>query len=280
MARIYDMARSLDNRGVIGPAMEAGNRIRQGRASARISELQAEEAPKEIARKDEAYQRQQELQQKSDALGDMRQTLSVAQTPQTFIRSLDRLFEGNLPPMIQQIKDEAESTVGQPQAFEKLKGDVLAFAAQFKAEHDRMLEEVKGIYDIAQEEKKGEEARKTESVKQANRKDLERTKAALKKDFESYKSDLAEEKGITTGELTRIEKAGRERFEELFWDNEEGEWREDAPGYMDGQIDPKAYTNWLSSYIDSVQETAGKSKKSRKTEKSTETTGPTWKDYQ
>ena len=148
MPSIYDVAGALDTRGVVGPALEAGGRIR-------LQEQTALEQPARFARDKQTWQRQDELyaMQKQTMAevkiwDNLRNLATVSQSPQTFLKHMDKLGIPADNPFYQSLQEEMRSAIGDPVKHAKIIGDLTDMAGQATRQGNMAIEQYRGQIDL------------------------------------------------------------------------------------------------------------------------------------
>lgn len=207
MVQIYDMARALDQRGVVPPPTQAAQ-IRLGESQARISERGEARTETTQVREDTAYQQQQQAYKYSKAMQHIRRSLSVPQSPQAYLETIERLLKEEIIPeemyaMFEGVRAEIPDLLGEPAKMQELRGDLDNMLGGFVNELDRL--KIKGRQEVAETKEAGAGERLTE--KQI----FEKEEAELDREA---KKKLADDRNATQKDITEANNISREKIVE------------------------------------------------------------------
>ncbi len=264
MPGIYDMARALDQRGVVAPAEQAATGIRLGRSQAKISEQKTKEFmdqagdrlsdyTKNREREQVAYEQGQQAYKYSQAMRHVKSSLSVPQSPKAYLESIERLLKEEKIPeemyaIFEGIRAEIPDLMGEPAKMQELRGDVDNMLGGFVNELGKMQIEgrqkvattaAEGRQEVAETAAESREAVAKTSAKSrkevgaARNATAERISAANNASREAAAETKSQETGVSPKELSKLyadaDKALRDEFvdpETKTWAVDSGFWKE------------------------------------------------------
>lgn len=239
MPSIYDVAAGLDTRGVIGPALETGARIR-------LAEQTALEQPQRFAREKQGWQRQDEtyatqkrLTAESEALGKMQMIASTSQTPQTFLKYLSQMDPTGESPFFKSLTENVRSSIGKPEAWTNIQGNLVDMMGSLKRATDVNVEQIRGGFNVQEAEIRN--AGQLAATKEGDKGAMARTKleiASQEKQAEAgrtFARELATVKANSTGvkleTMQWIYDTAWQNILTMYRDKQTGEWYPKTPFY-------------------------------------------------
>lgn len=232
MPSIYDVAAGLDTRGVIGPALETGARIR-------LAEQTALEQPQRFAREkqtwgrqDEMYAMQKKVTEEAQALDHLRQALALNQTAIGARKTFRGYFPAGLPPELQSLGDDLDRAVIHPEEFPGLKEEVLDYLGKKgdqRKQAQTMLEGILRSLNTEQQEAGAMQRTKAEIASQEGR--TQATIASQEKIAQLINdraNERAQQTGIDAVEMGKIYESAKKMLE-FQWLDQDNNWKSTAP---------------------------------------------------